>query len=266
MFGSIYKYFKRELFYAVALFVILQFSLIPKYFDMSFVSNILLGLGALILLLWLISSYLIFSGKRVSKFSNVLIKIQIKNRLFSFFVTPVLMYFAVSAYISYIENNFLKQVIITIFFVLMLFLMIHIRSSYQKVFSIEKSTRSVFLFIDMMLFYIASTGFILMGTFPIARILGVGFLAFLFLLNILIINKQYSYKALFILLISTIFMILSAIYFVQFGALLFPLFMVVVFYMVVNIWGIKLSGVNALSEYLPPVLFSLMAFMILLSF
>ncbi len=243
----------------------MQFALLPGYFLKGRYTIWFDLIGLILVLLWVISTYFYFSAKKISSLSNVLLKIKLKNKFFSFFVTPTLLYVAVSMYSYYTQNLVLKQVIICISFAIFLILFVHIRSAYQKVFWLEKSTKSIFLFVDFLLFYLSSTGITLMGISAIYKVLGVTFLAMIFLINMLIVNKQYSFKAFLVLLISVLSLFITGMYFIKFGYLTFPLFMIVIFYMIVSIWGIKLSGEKVLSEYTPPVLFSLMAIMVLLS-
>lgn len=260
------KQYKREFLYVVILFVLWEFALIPENIGVGWIYPILILLGSTLLIVWLVTNYSHYAHKGISEYTEVLVKINLKQRFFAFFVTPLLFYISISLYLGGIESMILRQFTIILGSIIQFVMFVHIRSSYQKTFSMERNTRFIFQIVDLVLFYIGVTGFVLLGTDILLRIVGATVLGFLLLTHQLLLHKQYSAKAVLILLTSVAGIALSAMYFASFGAIIFPLYLSVVFYLILSLWGIRLNGITKLEDYVTPILFSLMALMVLFSF
>lgn len=258
--------FKREMFFIVLIFVTLQFLILPSTVISLDMKMILTLVGLLFLLVWLGQNYYRYAFREFSKYSEVMIKIDLKNRFFGFFVTPILLYLAISLYMIGVQNMILRQFILIVGIITLFILMVHIRSAYTRVFALNRETRFVYQLVDLILFYIGVTGFVLSGTGDLERVLGATFVAFILLSHQLILHKQGSLYSVLILFLSVALIFVSGLLFVNFSAMVFPLYMTVVYYMVMGLWDVRLAGLMNVTDYLPPILFSLMAFMILLSF
>lgn len=258
--------YKREMFYSIILFVVFEMMVIPQVIGLGWLFIIFAMIGFSLLATWMVSNYSNFGGKVISEHSEVLLWIDLKRRFFAYFFTPTIFYIAICLYLYSSVNMMLKQLLLLVASITMYILLINIRSSYRRVFSVEVGTRIAYQFVDLVLFYVGVSGFVLIGTNSQQRIAGTVVVGSFLLLHQLILNKQLNRNGTYILLASIGTLLLSALYFVNYSAISYPLYMSTVFYTIVSVWGIRLSGERRLGEFIRPVLFSLMALMILLSF
>lgn len=258
--------YKRELVYSILLFVVWEMAQVPEVLGLTWAYVIYSFLGLILIISWTITSYLQFSGKKVSKFSDVLIKIQLRERFFLYFVLPVLFYMLVTLYLFVNRNILLNQLIIVICTALYFVMFVHIRSSYEKVFSISRYTRVIFTLLDIVTFYLIVAITVLYGTTNDIRVLVVIFASALLLTHQLVIHKQKSLNSLLVLVFSVAFISVVSVLFINTSYLVFPVVMTLAFYLVISWWNVRLDGHKHYGEYLPPLLFSLMAFIIVMSF
>lgn len=263
---NLIRSYKREFVYSVILFLIWQISLVPEIIGIGQIYFTFCFIGLLLVVTWIFTSYFKYSYKRVSKDSNVLIKARQRDRLLINFVIPVLLYLLVCYFLYVSANVVVTQLVIIMCTMLFFIMFVNIKNSYIKVFSIERDTRTILTFIDIIVFYLIVTLLVYFGDSFAVRVLGVSAAAFIFLGHQLLINRQQSWTGFAVLLVSTIFMGVVAYMFMSGGSYVFPLVMSIMFYLVVSIWNVKLSGTTKLSDYLPPLLFALMAFIIVISF
>jgi hypothetical protein len=151
---NLIKTYRREFVYSSYLFLVLELLLTP-----AFTVNILMywltaGVGLFLVVSWLLHTYHLFAKKKVSKSSDVLLKISLRDRLFSHILLPLLSYISIASFFFFSRNHYLNQIVIVVTIALFFYLFLHIRTSYEKVFYIEKHTRVVYDFITISTFYL----------------------------------------------------------------------------------------------------------------
>ncbi|WKZ30801.1 MAG: hypothetical protein QY318_03045 [Candidatus Dojkabacteria bacterium] len=263
--GLISRY-KREFVYAVILFIIWEISQVPEIIGVGQVYFFFSFIGLLLVVTWIFTTYFRLSYKKVSDNSDALIKIRNHERFFINFILPLLFYCLVSYFLYVSVNLVLTQLLIILSSMLFFVIFVNIKNSYTKVFTIERDTRTILSFLDIIVFFLAVTLLTYFGDSFAVRVLGVSVAAFILLGHQLLINKQQNWAGFAVLVASTIFLGAVAYFFMDSGSYLFPLVMSILFYLVVALWTVKLSGTSKLSDYLPPLLFALMAFIIVTSF
>jgi hypothetical protein len=115
-------------------------------------------------------------------------------------------------------------------------------------------------------FYLIVALSVLYGTTDDVRVLVVMFASALLLTHQLVIHKQKSLNSIIVLLFSVAFLSIISLLFIDTSYLVFPVVMTLAFYLIISWWNIRLDGHRYYGEYLPPLLFSLMAFIIVMSF
>lgn len=260
------KAYKREFFYTTILFVIWEMALLPEIIGLDWAFFVYAVLGAVLVLSWTVTTYFRYADHEISRFTKVLMKIQLKERFFLYFIMPMLFYSLITIYLFVNKSMVLNQLVIITGSILYFVMFIHIRSSYAKVFSISKYTRVIFNFIDITIFYLIVALLVMSGTEYDIRILGTVVAAAMLLMHQLTLHKQRTTSSLIILGLSLVLISSAAIYFINTNFLIYPLIMTLVFYVIVTWWNIRLDGYTKASEYLPPLIFALMGFIIVLSF
>ena len=257
----------REFIYIVIIFLLWQAVLLPRNLigGGSWIP-ILSLVGGVLTFAWIFVTYAIEATKSLSKYSSVLIKINLKQRFFAYFVTPNLFYWAVTLYMISVRNMYLRQAVVIISAAAMYMLLVHIKASYEHDMELKSQTKYVFLLIDLILFYIAVTGYVMSGSTLIHRVVAPAGLAFLLLTHQLMLHKELHLDGIVNAIASALLVAAGALYFVQYAPLAFTLFITVLFYMILNWWGLKFDGRYRWSDYLPPILYASMAWIILFSF
>jgi hypothetical protein len=260
------KKFKREFVYAVLIFIVWEMAQVPEVLGIGWVYSIFAFLGALLVVTWVITSYFHFSHKKVSEKSKVLIKVKMKERFLINFILPLLFYGLVTYYLYISTSVVLKQFIIIVSSFIFFIVFIHIRSSYMKIFTLARDTKVILNFVDIILFYLVVTLIAMYGGTDWVRVIGVAAAAFVFLGHQLLLHKQRSIMAYAVLAVSTLAVAIFAYIFLEQGSYTYPLLLSIVFYTIVSIWNVRLGGTHTVSDYLPPILFALMAYVIVISF
>lgn len=257
---------KREFVYAVMIFLIWEIAQVPEIVGIGQLYSIFIFVGLLLVVTWIFTTYYSLSYRKVSEGSDVIIKVRTRERFFINFVLPILFYLLISAFLYFSANMVVTQLIIILCSLLFFVIFLNIKRSYGKIFTIERDTRTILTFVDIILYFLVVTGFLFFDQSGYLKVIGAFVGALIFLGHQLVINKQVNWNGLIVMVASSIFIGSVAFFFMNANSYLFSLIMTIMFYMVVSLWGIKLSGTSKISDYLPPILFSIMAFIIVISF
>jgi len=255
--------YKRELYYTILVFVV--FELITVLQNIVHIS--LLGvLGLILLFAWIVGSITYYSKKKISRFSDVMVRLEVRKRWYTTIFMPLALYLSTFAFINIVKEEFIIQFAIFLGSVALFVLFMNVRSSFEKSFNIEKNTRVVFNVINVVIFFLISS--ILMWTQVYNTVnlsLIIMALAFLiFLTNAIFVDKL-SFNTLCVVLVFGLILGASA-YFSEYLAYFpGPFVVTLVFYMLFSIWHIRLSGELKVSKYIEPVLFTMMAMIIVLT-
>lgn len=254
--------YKKELINTIVLFVCLELLTVSVSFN-QFLVFALLGLVSLII--WAISSFITNSAKKVSKYSDEIIKIQFKMRWYQYFVVPILFYLSLVVYIFFVHQDFMRQVIILLGCFANFVLFVHTKLTYEKVFTFSRISKVAFDLINVIFFFIMSNILVVSGYFSFFAIL---LILSVFCLAIFIFNMQLSYqfsgKGLVIAIIFTLVLFVSGIYLEVFLFSRFAFLMTLIFYLLISFWHIRMSGERKIDKYLSPLLFALMALILII--
>jgi len=253
--------FRKELVYTIMIFVLWEIS---SFSDNAF-HIYLFGLGITLVLVWCITTLFKYSTRQISKYTETMVKLQIKQRWISYIFIPSIFFSSVSLYLFFVSNDFYKQFIILIGVVCLFILFTNIKSSYLKQYSIEKNTRVIFDLINIVFLFCVVSGMQYSGLFTYQTIsLIAGLAVLLLLISALSISQQYTATGFVIALVFAIIVGLVAYFARLLNFFVYPFAVVLVFYMLLSFWHIRLSGERHFSGYLPPILFALMAIVIIL--
>ncbi|MCK9368687.1 hypothetical protein M0R04_01795 [Candidatus Dojkabacteria bacterium] len=264
MFTLIRK-FKREFVYCSYLFLILEL-LITK----TFIVNIYYFLataviGYLLINAWLISTYKLHGAKKVSKYSDALLKVKLWDRLFSYVLLPLLFYSAVVVFLLFSSSLYLNQIVIVVSLFLFFYLFLYVRTSYEKIYSVNKVTRVVYDFISIVVFFLLSEVILRIGLSPIISALLLLAISLMSFLYILYHHNKIEAKTAITAVFSSMIIAIICIWTFGLNSISLSAVLSILFYLTIALWNVRFGGSRKISDYIPPLMFSLMALILILN-
>ena len=255
---------KNEIFY------LLLIVLVTVYFAYSTHSEnniyILSGvLGNLLILTWFVRAFTLYSGRRISQYSEVIQRISLRDRFFTNVALPLLFFTSLLFYIYFNTLFLMDIVLIVVCTVLLLILFLNIKSSFRKIYSIETQTRAVFDFICIATFFLLSSVIIRLGIY-IWYSLGMIFvLSMILFWSDIKIHRKESVSAFIMSLVSAGFVTLTSGILLSTNIFILPAVSTLAFYLILSLWNIRFAGKLKLVEYLLPFLYSVLALILILN-
>ncbi len=256
--------FKNEIIYLVLIILVtVYFSYATHTPNKGY---ILAGvLGNLLILTWFIRAFSLYSGRKISQYSEVIQRISIKERFFTYFLLPVIFYSSLLAYLYFNTSPLMDYFLIGISSILLLILFLNVKSSFTKIYSIESQTRAVFDFICIASFYMLLSVIIRLGLTLWLSIIIITITSFLFFWSDIKIHRKESESALAISIISALFVAFTSCIFFNQNIFILPAIGTLAFYLILSLWNIRFSGKLKFTEYLPPFIYSVLALILILN-
>ncbi|KKP92884.1 MAG: hypothetical protein UR96_C0003G0010 [candidate division WS6 bacterium GW2011_GWC1_36_11] len=223
------------------------------------------GLGILLLETWFIRTFRLYSGKKISKYSDVIVRISLKERFFSYFVLPLLFYVSILAFLYFNRNVLLGHVVLGICMVLFLILFLNVKSSLNKIYSVANATRAIFDFICITILYLLTNIFARVGLSMWIFALVLFVTTLVLLLFSLKLHKKLGFVEILISKLSAIFITCITTIFWSTNIFVIPLIAALAFYLVISIWNIRFSGKIHLVDYILPFLYVVLALILILT-
>lgn len=221
--------------------------------------------GILLILTWFIRAFTLYSGRKISQYSEVIQRISLKERFFTNFVLPVLFYVSLLFFIYYNTSFLMDMVLILISLLLLLTLFINVKSSFKKVYSIEVQTRAVFDFICIASFYMILSVLIRLSFSIWLSVLLITLFSLIFFWSDIKIHRKESLSALTISLISSLFVAMTSCVFFNTNIFVVPAIGTLAFYLILSLWNIRFMGKIKLVDYIPPFIYSVLALILILN-
>jgi hypothetical protein len=258
------KDIKREI-----LYILVIFGMSFGFNHFSYVSEkkflIAIGiLGVLIIETWFISAFTRYSERKISKYSEVLQRVSIRERFFSYFISPALLYISTLAFMYYTQTLIADIMVLSSVCFLLLILFVNVKSSFKKVYSLEQATRIIFDFINIATFYLGCSVLMKLGMEIPYLYLLIGIWSFLLFLDNLLLHDKLDLSGSIISLLCTIFVVLTTFAVETYGIFVMPAISTIAFYLIISLWNLRFSGKIRMSDYISPFIFSLFATLIIL--
>jgi len=262
---KILKNYSREL--VVTFFLVILLSILNSSFFIFTFQNLLFitGLGLVLLTFWFLVVYWLYANKKVLRYGEVLLRVRLEEKFFKFFVLPALFYIAVAFTVFFSKSTTLNIFIISSFSLILFVLLIHVRTSYEKIHYISSLTKIVYDAVLIMLFFLLVFS---ASSFGIVGVQGIYFasgLAILLLLYKLTINQQLNLNGYVLVLSSTLLLVVVGNSLLFVNTLIFSAVLTVAFYLVVAMWTIRLEGYTKWSDYLSPIVYAIMILILIFS-
>lgn len=223
------------------------------------------GLGALLLETWFIRTFVRYSEKKISKYSDVIVKISLKDRFFSYFVLPLIFYISILAFLFFNRNMLLGHVVLGICTALFLILFLNVKSSLNKIYTVENATKAIFDFICITILYLLVNIYVRMGLSMIIFAVLVFVTAFILLIFSLKLHRKLGMIEILVSFLSSIFITFLTVIFWSTNIFVISVISALAFYLVISIWNVRFSGKIYFSDYLLPFLYVLLALILILT-
>lgn len=257
--------FKNDLLYLFILIVVTQF-FNYSVLRASLTFLIIVGvLGLLLLQIWFVRAFRQYSAKKVSKYSNVIIRISLRDRFFGYFVLPAIFYLSLLFFLYFNRNEVLGYAVLAGCSVLLMVLFLNVKSSLNKVYSLAIATRAIFDFICITIFYLLLNSYVRIGLsielFTIATVIS----SFILLVFVLKIHDRLGFLEYLVSLFSALFISFFTILFWNYNVFVIPAIGALAFYLIISIWNVRFSGKIKFVEYLIPFLYVIIAIVLILN-
>ena len=222
-------------------------------------------LGWILLLTWIIRAFALYSGRKISQYSEIIQRISIKERFFSYFVLPSVFYISLLTYIFFNTSFLMDIVLIFVASLQLLIFFINVKSSLRKVYTIASQTKAVFDFICISTFFLLLSVLIRIGLeLWIFLILVFIVSAILLWFDVKVHNRE-SLSAFGISIASAIFVAISAGIFFTTNIFIIPAVGTLAFYLILSLWNVRFAGKVKLIDYTLPFLYSILALILILN-
>jgi hypothetical protein len=214
---------------------------------------------------WFVRAFSIYSGKKVSKYSDVIIRISLKDRFFAYFILPAIFYVSLLFFLFCNRNEMLGYAVLAGCMVLLLVLFLNVKSSLNKLYSLAIATRAIFDFICITIFYLLLNSYIRIGfgieMFTILTILS----SLVLLVFVLKIHNRLGFIEFLVSILSSLVVSLFTIFFWNYNIFVIPAVGALAFYLIISIWNIRFSGKIKFVDYLIPFLYVVIAIILVLN-
>lgn len=264
MFELIKKY-RREFVYTSYIFLIFELLVTPKFVVNLWYYLATAIVGYVLINMWLFSTYKLQSNKKVSKYSDVILRVNLWERLFSYVFLPLVFYTSIVMFLLFSSSVILNQIVIVASVTLFFYLFLFVRTSYERVYSLNRMTRVSSDFVSIFVYFLTISVITRVVTDTAYYSLILFFLTLFCLVYILYHHNKFENSAVVWAIVSS--GLITVAYFIagQQGIYYTPLFLTILYYLVVSLWNVRFSGSRNLGDYMPPVMFSIMALILLLS-
>jgi len=241
---------KNELLYLFLLILITEIFL-DSVFSANRSTSIIIGLvGFIILEFWFAITFDQYSKKKISKYSNVLMKISLRKRFFSYFILPGIFYLSLLVFLYYNRNILLGHFVLGMCMILLLVLFLNVNSSMRKFYTIHIATKAIFDFICITTLYLLLNAFLRIG-FSMTEFLLLSFItSFILYLFVLKLHDRFGSLEILVALASSAFVSASLLPFWNRSIFMLPAVGALAFYLIISLWNIRFSGKVKFSDYL----------------
>jgi hypothetical protein len=220
-------------------------------------------LNVLLLETWFVRTFILYSGRKISKYSEVIQRTSLQERFFDYFMLPVIFLSTFMVYLYYNTNLLMAYWVLALCMITLLILFVNVKSSLRRVYRISSVTKGIFDFICIITFYL-SLNVLFRFNFNVEGILFLtGCLAMIMFLSELQLHDRFNGVSLIIALLSSISVSLIMGVFIFQSIFVSTAVGTVAFYMIVSLWNIRFSGKYKFLDYLSPFLYAMIALILI---
>lgn len=251
----------------IYLFLLLFVSEVFNYLSSSVGLTILIplaGLGLVLLETWFIRTFSLYSGKKISRYSDVIVRISLKERFFEYFILPAIFYLAILAFLYFNRHLLLGHVVLGISMCLFLILFLNVKTSLNKLYKIGNLTRIIYDVICITILYLLVNIYVRIGLVELVVFLLVFVTSLILLLFILRIHDKLGWYEMIMAFFSALFISSVSLVVSDLNIFVIPGITSLSFYLIISLWNVRFSGKTHLVDYLIPFLYVAIALTLIL--
>lgn len=255
---------KGELLFWILIVTLTIFFLYLTTLANSLGSLIAIGvLNFLVLETWLIRTFFLYSGRKISQYSEVIQRISFKDRLFDYFIMPAIFLGTFMFYLYFNKDIKVSYWMIALCMGVLLVLFVNIKSSLRRFYKIGTLTKGVFDLVGILTFFLSINVFLRFDLDTWVKLLIAGGLALIMFLSELQLHDRITAISFLISLLSAVFVSLSIGVFIFQSIFVATAIGTVAFYMIISLWNVRFSGKYKFMDYLPPLLYGSIALILI---
>jgi hypothetical protein len=255
---------KSEIFYWLLIVILTFFFLYITTLDLP--NNILVAIGILDIILletWFIKTFFMFSGRKISQYSEVIQRISLKDRFFDYFVMPAIFLGTFLLFLYFNRNIVMSYWMFGLSMSILLILFVNVKSSLDKFYKLSALTKGIFNLICIFTFYLSINIILRLDLYIWLQLIFIGILALLMLISELQLHDRIGFESIFVSILSSIFITLSIAMFILDSIFISTAIGTVAIYIVIALWNIRFSGKYKFVDYLPPIIYGLISLILI---
>lgn len=261
---TLWTIIKDELFYWLLILVLSGSFLYLTTIDVS--RNTLYAIGFLNVLLletWFIRTFILYSGRKISKYSEVIQRTSLQERFFDYFILPIIFLSTFMTYLFFNTNLFMSYWVFALCMGLIFVLFVNVKSSLGKVYRISSVTKGIFDLICIVTFYLSINVLFRFDLNLQGVLLMAGGLAMIMFLSELQLHDRLNFTSFLIAFVSSVFVSLAMGIFIFQSIFVSTAVATLAFYMIISLWNIRFSGKYKFTDYLTPFIYGIIALILI---
>jgi len=261
---NLWNIIKSELIYWLLILVLSIFFIYLTTINASKDILIITGiLNVLILETWFVRTFFLYSGRKISQYSEVIQRISFKDRFFDYFVLPAIFLSTFMFYLYFNKDLTMSYWMTFLAMVILLILFVNVKSSLGKVYKLGMLTKGIFNLVCIFTFYLSINVFLRFDIAVSIKLLIVGVLAFLMFTSELQLHDRVNFVSILVSIFSAIFVMLTTAIFMSQSIFIATAISTVAFYMIISLWDVRFSGKYKFPDYLPPLIYGMIALILI---
>jgi hypothetical protein len=208
-------------------------------------------------------AFFLFSGRKISQYSEVIQRISFKDRFFDYFILPAVFLNTFMVYLFFNKDMTMTYWMLGFCMLILLVLFINIKSSLNKFYRISTLTKGIFNLICILTFYLSINVFLRFDLLIWVKLIIVGILALIMFLSELKLHDRVTFVSFVISLLSAVFVALSIGIFTFQSIFVATAIGTLAFYMIIALWNIRFAGKYKFIDYLSPFLYAIIALILI---
>jgi hypothetical protein len=261
---SLWSIIKDELIYWILILLLSGFFLYLTTINAS--RNTLMAVGFLNVLLletWFIRTFILYSGRKISKYSEVIQRTSLQERFFDYFILPIIFLSTFMTYLYYNTNILMAYWVMALCMGVIFALFVNVKSSLGKVYRISSLTKGIFDLICIVTFYLSLNVLFRFDLNVQGVLLMAGGLAMIMFLSELQLHDRLNLTSLLIAFVSSVFVSLAMGVFIFQSIFIATAVGTLAFYLIISLWNIRFSGKYKFTDYLVPFIYGIIALILI---
>ncbi|MCD4756347.1 hypothetical protein K8R20_01890 [bacterium] len=264
--NTLWKIIEKELVYWILIVILSAFFMYLVNNRVSRQLLLITGLlNVVILETWFVRIFFLFSGRKISQYSDVIQRISLRKRFFEYFILPAIFLSTFMLFLFFNKGVLMGYWVFILCMLVTFIMFVNVKSSLKHIYRINRVVKGVFDFICIITFYLSLNILFRVGLDMGLAMLLTSVIAFLMFLAELQLHNRINMISILISLASSLFVAFSIGCFLFQNIFVITSVGVVAFYLVVSLWNVRFLGKYKLKDYLTPFLYSIISLILIFS-